>query len=78
MNTILKKTTLGNNTTSIKRTISPVGMLTPLAVILAVIAWILNFGMIAVALISTLPGIGLIMVLKKVQEEADQISSHRS
>jgi len=72
MNTILEQTVPA------KKTVAPASLLTPLAIILAGAAWILNLGMLAVVLMSTLPGIGLFMVLRKVQEEADQVSSSRS
>lgn len=68
MNTTLEQTMPA------KKTVAPSSIVAPLAVLLAGVAWILNFGMLAVLLISALPGIGLFMVMKKIQEEADQIS----
>lgn len=71
MNTAFGESVIGKKVTSFRKATALGQIATLLVVTLAVVAWILGNVMVTVLLLSTLPGIGLIMILGKVQEETN-------
>ena len=74
MNLILAKTKVGDKVTLLGKTDARGLWMSMLVLMLAGIAWSLNYMMVTVLLVSILPGIGLYIIIGKIQEEAGRNS----